>query len=288
MEAATRQYIDNKAMTPGPEGPPGPPGQTGNAFVEAIWNYNDSVYVGPPAGGQVRFDNIDLSLATQLFIHETDRDGISRIPELDNAAQYPGAKLIVRDANGASTTFTIPTAGEDKGTWRTTPVIYVSGSKAQRNTVWITVIAPKDEYITKDTADAKYAQLASNNILTGTNTLTRELILAGNPNGVLGATPKQYVDTKISMAAPVTISTNTALPSASNTFYVYICTAALTVTLPTAVGSTSRYTLKNLSNGNVSIATTSSQQIDGAAAPKTLAKNLSSTLTSTGSNWITI
>jgi len=61
------------------------------------------------------------------------------------------------------------------------------------------------------------------------------------------------------------ISTNTTAGGAALTDYAYMCSAALTLTLPTAVGNTNRYTVKRTGTGVVTIATTSSQTIDGAA-----------------------
>jgi hypothetical protein len=62
----------------------------------------------------------------------------------------------------------------------------------------------------------------------------------------------------------LSISANTTLAAAALTDYVYGCTAALTATLPTAVGNTNRYTIKRTGTGVVTIATTGGQSIDGA------------------------
>jgi len=59
------------------------------------------------------------------------------------------------------------------------------------------------------------------------------------------------------------ISTDTSAGSAASTDYVYICTAGLTLTLPTAVSNTNRYSVKNNTASVVRIYTTSSQTIDG-------------------------
>jgi hypothetical protein len=50
------------------------------------------------------------------------------------------------------------------------------------------------------------------------------------------------------------ISTNTNGAAAASTDYVYFCTAALTFTLPTAVGNTNRYTVANQSTGTITFA----------------------------------
>lgn len=62
---------------------------------------------------------------------------------------------------------------------------------------------------------------------------------------------------------------------------------AFSITLPTAVGSTKPYTIKRIGTGNnnLTIATTSSQTIDGSTTIDLIVTNTSVTLTSDGSNW---
>jgi len=73
---------------------------------------------------------------------------------------------------------------------------------------------------------------------------------------------------------------------AAATDYVYSVTGTTTLTLPTAVGNTNLYTVKNAGASQVSIATTSSQTIDGNAAPLILQfTNSSVDLISDNSNW---
>jgi hypothetical protein len=82
------------------------------------------------------------------------------------------------------------------------------------------------------------------------------------------------------------VSTNTAAGSAASTDYVYLVSGTTTITLPTAVGNTNRYTVKRSGTGVVSIATTSSQTIDGSASPITInVQYVSIDLISNGTNW---
>ena len=55
-------------------------------------------------------------------------------------------------------------------------------------------------------------------------------------------------------------------------------------TLPTAVGSTSSYQIKNVYTADITVATTSSQTIDGSTT-LTVHPNMSVELISDGSNW---
>ena len=67
-------------------------------------------------------------------------------------------------------------------------------------------------------------------------------------------------------------------------FVVFIGSGGAPI-LPTAVGNSSRYSLKNTHTADRSIATTSSQTIDGAAAPLTLPPGATVELVSDGANW---
>jgi hypothetical protein len=80
------------------------------------------------------------------------------------------------------------------------------------------------------------------------------------------------------------VSTNTSAGSASNTDYVYVCSSTMTLTLPTAVGNTNRYTVKNGGLATVTVATTSAQTIDGSTTAA-LTPNTALDLISDGSNW---
>ena len=67
------------------------------------------------------------------------------------------------------------------------------------------------------------------------------------------------------------------------------CTNTITITLPTAVGYSGRiHTIKNSGTGVITIATTSSQTIDGAATQSLATQWSKITVQSTGANWIII
>ena len=84
----------------------------------------------------------------------------------------------------------------------------------------------------------------------------------------------------------ISISTNTAAGYSNGVDYIYLVSGATTLTLPTAVGNVGEYTVKRVGAGVVSIATTSSQTIDGSASPITInVQYVSLTLVSDGANW---
>lgn len=59
------------------------------------------------------------------------------------------------------------------------------------------------------------------------------------------------------------VSGDTTAGDNANTDYVYLVTGTTKITLPTAVGNTNLYTIKNVGTGVVTVDTTSSQTIDG-------------------------
>jgi len=90
------------------------------------------------------------------------------------------------------------------------------------------------------------------------------------------------------------ISSTTTAGAAASTDYVYICTNTFTLTLPTAVGNTNVYTIKNIGTGTITVDTTSSQTIDGDLTwiiPTNIGNILNGkvlVVVSNGTNWVII
>lgn len=61
-----------------------------------------------------------------------------------------------------------------------------------------------------------------------------------------------------------TVAISTAAGSATTTDYVYLASGTITITLPTTVGNSNLYTIKNIGAGTITIATTGGETIDGA------------------------
>lgn len=80
------------------------------------------------------------------------------------------------------------------------------------------------------------------------------------------------------------ISTNTNAGSASTTDYTYIVTGVVTLTLPTAVGNTNRYSVIS-TDGQTTIATTSAQTINGSSTVTLPITNMSLDFVSDNTNW---
>lgn len=87
----------------------------------------------------------------------------------------------------------------------------------------------------------------------------------------------------ISQSIVVTSGSFTAGATA-NTNYIYLIAGAHPPTLPTAVGNTNLYTFKNNHSADITVATTSSQTIDGTTTI-TISPEDSVTVVSTNANW---
>ena len=82
----------------------------------------------------------------------------------------------------------------------------------------------------------------------------------------------------------VSVTSSATLGATANTDYVALIGAGGAPTLPTAVGNTNRYTVKNVDTVNRTLATTGGQTIDGSATA-VLTPNTSIDVISDGANW---
>jgi hypothetical protein len=122
--------------------------------------------------------------------------------------------------------------------------------------------------------------------------ITMPFIAAGNPppstaSAIFTVTQQAGIMAGTGISRGIySVSTNTTAGSGANVDYVYFVSGSSTITLPTAVGNTNQYTIKNVGTNTISIATTSSQTIDGSASPITInVQYVSLTIISDGTNW---
>ncbi len=81
------------------------------------------------------------------------------------------------------------------------------------------------------------------------------------------------------------VSSDTAAGNTSGTDYVYLVTGTTTITLPDATANTNLYTIKNVGTGVVTVATTSSQTIDGSLTITLPVRYTSVDIESDTANW---
>jgi hypothetical protein len=84
----------------------------------------------------------------------------------------------------------------------------------------------------------------------------------------------------------ISISINTAAGSATKTDYVYLITGSPTLTLPTAVGNTNRYSVTNVGVGTPVVAFTGGQTANGSSTVSLTRANMSLDFVSNNANWI--
>jgi hypothetical protein len=81
------------------------------------------------------------------------------------------------------------------------------------------------------------------------------------------------------VSAPVTAG------AVANTEYVYLVSGTTTITLPTAVGNTDKYTITRTGSNTVTVATTSAQTINGSLTATLPITNMSLDIVSDNANW---
>jgi hypothetical protein len=84
------------------------------------------------------------------------------------------------------------------------------------------------------------------------------------------------------------VSSSLLAGSTPQTDYIYIATNPIVITLPSVVGNNNRYTIKNLSVGEVTIVSQSGQLIDGNISVKIIDQYTSIDLVGDSQNWIII
>jgi hypothetical protein len=147
---------------PGIPGDPGPAGPPGTAYLNAQWNFNQNT-VPSPASGNMRMNATTYAAATQLWVHETDRDGLSRIAGLDVAV--PGDQVIMQSAQGRALWQIDGHA--DSGVYRTLTVTLVesSGSRPSASSpTTLYFVAVGAAGITEAEADARYVNIDGDTI----------------------------------------------------------------------------------------------------------------------------
>lgn len=112
------------------------------------------------------------------------------------------------------------------------------------------------------------------------------LISASAQIGVGTTTPNSTLDVQGSISGKVTVSSSASYSLGNEYSYIYTGAGAATVTLPTAASIAGRmYTIKNASSSALTINTTSSQNIDGAATFILTSQYQTISIVSNGTDW---
>jgi len=106
-----------------------------------IWKYRTEI-AAPPASGQVRFNNVDPAAATEMYIHETNQNGL----DLGNffALIAVDSILYLQDRRNADNFFVIEVAtNTDSGAYRTIVMdtIILQGAEPSQNTDMALVVS---------------------------------------------------------------------------------------------------------------------------------------------------
>lgn len=122
-------------------------------------------------------------------------------------------------------------------------------------------------------------------------TKTVDLTLSGvpGPAGADGTDGSAYDPTTDTIHIKRLISSTSSPTTAGNsasTDYVYLVSGSTTITLPTAIGNTNKYSITNVGVGLVTVATTSSQTINGSTTATLPIPNMSLDFISNNTNWV--
>lgn len=100
-------------------------GGSGTGF--GLWKWNAST-AGDPGAGKVSLNNADPSLATQLLVAEVSGESIDYSVVMSTVQAGDTLYLQQRDSSALAHRFKVTGAPVDNGSYRSIPVVYVSGS----------------------------------------------------------------------------------------------------------------------------------------------------------------
>jgi hypothetical protein len=269
----------------GPAGPTGATGPAGTSSWSSLTGVPSSLTAGSNvANGFAGLDSGGLIPAALLPSYVDD------VLEYTNLAGFP--------ATGETGKIFVDKATQKIFRWSGSTYIEISPSPGSTDSV--TEGATNLYFTTARASSASPVQSVAGK--TGTVTLTVSDIAPSTSTalGVGSLELSHASDTTVSRSAAgviavegfdvtttsvVSVTSSTTLAAIANRHYVVLLGSGATPTLPTAVGNTSIYHLKNVHTASIAVALTSSQTIDGGTGSLTILPKQSFSLVSDNSNW---
>ena len=222
--------------------------------------------------GDVLITKADISLGNVDNTSDINKP-VSAATQVALTAKVDSASLAPVATSGSyadlSNKPTIPAAGTTSGT-------YAEGNDGRiTGAVQSSIVTAKGDLLA-GTGNGQVGRLASGAngyILTADNTQSTGLAWTQAPSA--GTTRSVIV-----------VNSSRTAAAASKVDYVYIITGNYTLTLPTAVGNSNYYIIKNRHTSSISLAFNGTETADGGGV--TLSSNSAVGLISDGSNWVIV
>lgn len=261
---------------------------------------NLNVADNTPNATAVNFIKTDTGTnATILALHNTTANSLATNTTLivndgnNNVlagGQFTGTQLNTTGSSGQLWLNSTPDASEYNLGVNTTGTLSLYGSAGQ--TLHLNMF--DGDFKTNGTVRLSNAGVLQNTSISGaSNTVTALPLSALSATGTPSSTTYLRGDNTwatVTGGSGITrsiasISTPTTAGATASTDYVYFVSGTTTLTLPTAVGNTNRYTVKNTGSNTVTVATTSAQTIDGSSTVTLPVANTAIDLISDNANW---
>lgn len=185
---------------------------------------------------------------------------------------------LIQDSGFSSASFAAALGADDNYVTdaEKTKLSNLSGTNTGDQNLFRTIAVSGQSDVVADTTTDTLTLVAGSNITITTNAGSDSITIAASGSGGSGITRSVNV-----------ISTPTTAGATAATDYVYLVSGTTTLTMPTAVGNTNRYTVKNTGVATVTVAFDGVETGDGSTT-LSLLPNVSVDLISNGSNFFII